>query len=161
MPHDARRSAIAGPALLGVAGRPANSARHRLAPALGRPPRARRVLIAMEAVMAVSAFGGAWYAIGGAPDVPTEWLRGTPFDDYVVPGVILGAVVGGSQVAAAVTARWRRRHARAASLGAAVVLLTWIVTQLAMIGYVSPLQPIVLAWALVTGVLALRSERPE
>jgi hypothetical protein len=31
------------------------------------------------------------------------------------------------------------------------------VTQLAMIGYVSPLQPIVLSWALVTGTLALRS----
>lgn len=117
--------------------------------------RARRSLIAMEGIMAINAFGGAWYAIGGAPDVPTEWLTGTPFRDYVVPGIILGAVVGGSQVAAAVTLRLRHPRAREVSLGAAVVLLTWIVTQLAMIGYVSVLQPIVLAWALVTGALAL------
>ena len=107
--------------------------------------------------MAVNAFGGAWYAISGAPDVPTQWLSGTPFHDYVMPGVILAAVVGGSQVAAAVAAWRRHRHAKAFSLGAALILLGWIVTQLAMIGYVAILQPIVLAWALATGALALRS----
>jgi hypothetical protein len=117
----------------------------------------RRTLIAMQAVMALNAFGGAWYAIGGAPDVPMQWLRGTPFHDYVIPGVILGAVVGGSQLGAAVC-EWRRhRYAKAVSLGASVILLGWIVTQLAMIGYVSILQPIVLAWALGTGALALRN----
>lgn len=119
-------------------------------------PRARRVLIAMEGVMALNAFGGAWYAVAGAPDVPTQWLAGTPFRDYVVPGVILGVVVGGSQGAAAVALRLRHRRARQISLGAALVLLTWIVTQLAMIGYVSMLQPIVLAWALVTAAVAQR-----
>ena len=125
-------------------------------PPLARRPRARHVLIAMDGVMALNAFGGAWYAIAGAPSVPTEWLAGTPFRDYVVPGLILAAVVGGSQVAAAVTLRLRHRWARAVSLGAALVLLTWIVTQLAMIGYVSVLQPIVLAWAVVTAVLSHR-----
>lgn len=36
--------------------------------------RGSRALIAMEGLMALNAFGGAWYAIAGAPDVPTEWL---------------------------------------------------------------------------------------
>ena len=107
--------------------------------------------------MALNAIGGAWYALGGAPEVPTQWLNGTPFGSYVIPGLVLGAVVGGSQIAAAV-AGWRRHpRARTLSLLAALVLLAWIVIQLALIGYHSALQPIVLVWAIVTGALALRS----
>ena len=51
--------------------------------------------------MGLNAVAGAWYAIGGAPDVPIEWLEGTPFDDYVIPGLVLGGVVGGTQLGAA------------------------------------------------------------
>ncbi len=137
------------------------SRRHRPGLSLRRRPRARRVLIAMDGVMALNAFGGAWYAIAGAPDVPIDWLNGTPFHDYVIPGMILGVVVGGSHVAAAV-ALWRRvPHAREISLGASLVLLGWIATQLAMIGYVSVLQPTVLIWAIVTAALALRPSNIE
>ena len=32
--------------------------------------RARRALMAMEGTIAINAFGGAWYAVAGAPDVP-------------------------------------------------------------------------------------------
>jgi hypothetical protein len=111
------------------------------------------VLAALHGVMAVNAVGGAWYALGGAPNVPREWLEGTPFDDYRIPGMILGTVVAGSQVAACVALLRRTRHARRTSQAASGVLLGWIGTQLAMIGYRSPLQPIVLTWAL--GSLAL------
>lgn len=130
------------------------SARSVRFPVLTTRPRARRALIAMHGVMAINAFAGAWYALGGAPDVPTAWLEGTPFGSYVVPGLILGGVVGGGQVAAAFALRRRHPRAREVSLGASLVLLAWIVTQLAIIGYVSPLQPIVLAWALVSLALA-------
>jgi hypothetical protein len=118
----------------------------------------RRLLIGLDGVMAMNAMAGAWYAVGGAPGVPIEWLDGTPFGDYVVPGLILGGAVGGSHVSAAV-ALWRGHPAaERISYGAGVVLLTWILIQLAMIGYVSPLQPIVLGWALATLVLTTRLE---
>ncbi len=116
--------------------------------------RRRPILAGMSAVMAVNAFGGAWYALAGAPNVPRKWLHGTPFRTYAVPGAILGGVVGGSQVVAGALLARGSRHGRAASLGASGILLAWITTQLAMIGYVSPLQPAVLAWALVTLWLA-------
>jgi hypothetical protein len=105
--------------------------------------RAWRSLAGIHAVTAVNAFGGAAYALGGAEGVPLEWLDGTPFDGYVVPGLILGGVVGGSLLVAA-TSLWRGRpSAPRLSAAAGVVLLGWIATQVAMIGYVSPLQPIV------------------
>jgi hypothetical protein len=40
------------------------------------------------------------------------------------------------------------------SRAASAVLLGWIVTQLALVGHVSPLQPFVLAWATATYALA-------
>lgn len=114
----------------------------------------RRRLAGLAAVMGANALGGSWYALAGAEGVPLEWLDGTPFRDYTVPGIVLGTVVGGSQLASAV-ALWRgTTHARAIAGGAAAILLGWIVTQLAMIGYVSFLQPLVLAWAVLTLVLA-------
>lgn len=119
-----------------------------------RPLRRRggigRSLIVLDGVTAINALAGAWYAFGGSPGVPTEWLDGKPFDDYVLPGLILGSVVAGTQAAAgiALVRRWPR--AKVLSRVASGVLVAWIVTQLAMIGYVSPLQPIVLTWALTT-----------
>jgi hypothetical protein len=66
--------------------------------------------------------------------------------------------VGGSQLSAAV-ALWRGHPAaKRISHGAGAVLLTWILTQLAMIGYVSALQPTVLGWALAALALTTRLE---
>jgi hypothetical protein len=109
--------------------------------------------MALHGVMGANALAGAWYAVSGAPGVPTEWLEGTPFDDYLVPGAILGTLVAGTQLAAGVALARRRPRAEQLSQAAGGVLLAWIVAQLGMIGYVSPLQPIVLGWAL--GALAL------
>ena len=117
---------------------------------------ARRTLAGLNALMAANACAGSWYAVRGAPNVPQEWLERTPFSDYRAPGVILGTIVGGSQAAAAVALAADHRTARPLATGASVVLLSWILTQLAMIGYRSPLQPAVLAWALGTSALSRR-----
>jgi len=34
--------------------------------------------------------------MGGGLDLPSEWLEGTPFSDYFIPGLILFIVVGGA-----------------------------------------------------------------
>ena len=125
--------------------RPAARLRRRRTRPLGR---STRVLIGVEAFTALNAFWGAWYAIGGAPNVPLEWLDGTPFHSYAVPGLILAAVGGSLSIAA--VGLWRRRpSARLRSDMAGLVLLVWIVAQVAMIGYVSPLQPIMAAVAVL------------
>lgn len=123
--------------------------------------RSRRGLLAgAHVVMAANAFAGAWYAVAGAPDVPREWLAGTPFDTYVVPGLVLGGIVGGTQVAAGVALARSAGRAHDVSVAASGVLLAWITTQVAMIGYVSPLQPIVFGWALLALVAAARRSAP-
>jgi hypothetical protein len=120
----------------------------------------RLALIVIEIIVALNAFGGGFYGMRGAPNVPRDWLEGSPFDDYFVPGLILFLAVGGSMAAAAVTVTFADREwAVVLSLVAAVILLDWIVVQVALIGYVSVLQPLFFAAGLLVLALAWRLHR--
>jgi len=102
-----------------------------------------RVLSVLHATVALNAVGGGFYGVTGASGVPIEWLQHTPFNSYLVPSLILLAIVGGTHAFAAILV-WRRHpRARALSLVAGAILLFWISAQLTMIGYVSWLQPAV------------------
>jgi hypothetical protein len=81
-------------------------------------------------------------------------LDRSPFDTFLVPGLLLAAVVGGSLLGAAWLA-WRR-HPRAGIAGVAAgsILLGWIVIEAVMISGGRMLQAIVLVWALVIIALA-------
>ena len=111
----------------------------------------RYSLGALLAFGAVNAIGGGYYGLTGAKDVPTEWLKGSPFLDYFVPSLILLVVVGGSFVVAATAVFTSLRIARFAALMAGIVVLAWLAVQLAIIGYVSWMQPT----TAVAGVLVL------
>jgi hypothetical protein len=100
---------------------------------------------------AVNAFGGGYYGLTGAKDVPTEWLKGSPFLDYFVPSLILLVVVGGSFMVAATAVFTDLRIARLAARTAGIVVLGWLAVQLAIIGYVSWMQPT----TAIAGVLVL------
>jgi hypothetical protein len=95
--------------------------------------------------------GGGYYGLTGAAGVPTEWLEGSPFRDYFVPSLILLVVVGGSFIVAAIAVFARLRAARFAVFVAALVVLGWLTVQMAIIGYVSWMQPA----TAVAGVLVL------
>lgn len=102
-----------------------------------------RVLSVLHAVVALNAAGGGIYGLTGAPGVPLEWLEHTPFPSYVIPSLILLLIVGGIHVAAGLSVAARTPRCRRVSLAAAAILLGWIGTQVALIGYVSWLQPAV------------------
>src|SRR5437764_496521 len=53
-------------------------------------------IAALGATTAVNAVGGSVYGLSGAPQVPREWLGGSPFRDYRIPRLILRIAVGGS-----------------------------------------------------------------
>jgi hypothetical protein len=94
---------------------------------------------------AANAIAGGYYGLAGAAGVPVEWLRGSPFSDYFVPSVILLLVVGGSFTIAAVAVFRQSHRARGSALGAAIVVLGWMGAQIAIIGYVSWMQPVTVA----------------
>src|SRR5688572_19127195 len=111
-------------------------------PSIGRGAKVLRwALGGLLAFGALNAFGGGYYGLSGAKGVPAEWLAGTPFGDYTVPSLILFVIVGGSFLVAAVAVLARSRMARASALTASMVVLVWIDVQMAIIGYVSWMQP--------------------
>jgi hypothetical protein len=120
----------------------------------------RLALIVIEAVVALNAFGGGIYGMSGAPNVPKEWLEGSPFKDYFFPALILFVAVGGIMSAAALTAAFAGREwAAVFGLIAALTLLDWIVVQIAITGYTSFLQPLFFAVGLVILALAWQLQR--
>jgi len=87
--------------------------------------------------------------------IPLLALKGSPFETYFVPGLILFCALGLGPLAAAWLA-WRRHPlAPIAALGVGVTLLIWMAVEIAIVGYSNrpPLQPFyILLGAVITGV---------
>ena len=98
-------------------------------------PTLTRALLALELFVAFWAFAGGIGMMGGGLDLPREWLDGTPFADYFIPGLILFVVVGGSMLAASLAVWSRSQFAGPASLAVGLILVIWIAAQVALIGY--------------------------
>jgi hypothetical protein len=131
-------------------------------PTVGRahPTVIRYSLGGLLAFGALNAFAGGYYGMSGAEDVPREWLEGSPFDDYFIPGLVLFLIVGGSMLAAAIAVFADLRIARLAALGAGLVVLAWLAVETLIVGYVSWMQPATTIGALVILLLAwLQNER--
>jgi len=126
------------------------------------PGRAIRwVLGSLLGFIALNAFGGAVYGLAGAPGVPREWLFGTPFSSYLVPSLFLGVVVGGGCLTASIGVLRRSRFTPPLAMSAGVLLLSWIAVQVALIGWVSWLQPAVAACGAVIVLLAAPLVPPQ
>ena len=90
---------------------------------------------------ALSALAGAILAIAAnGAGVPLEYLKNSPFSSFFVPGLILGVVVGGTQLAAVIALLAKRGIALLLSAVAGFGMLIWIFVELAMIQQFSWLQ---------------------
>lgn len=65
--------------------------------------RERLTLAILEAFVALTALGCGLGLEVGAIQFPLAWLVGTPFSDYVLPGLLMAVIVGGSSLLAAAT----------------------------------------------------------
>lgn len=93
-----------------------------------------------------------------------EWLQGTPFNNYMIPGIVLLTFNGLGNLAAAFLSIFRNRYRAHIALFFGVVMLIWIISQVAWIGYKSFLQPLYFSTGLIQailGALLLKQEKPE
>ncbi len=106
---------------------------------------------------------------GAGLGMSADALQGGPFPDYLIPGLFLFLVLGlwSLLIAFCLWKRpqwswtrpligWTGRHwSWAAALLQGIVLMIWIIIQVAIIGYDSVLQPIYFVLGLVIAILCL------
>ncbi len=140
--------------------------------------RMAKATIMLEVLLSMGALGGGLVLMiaprGEIMPLPLSALAGSPFDTYLVPGLILFGVLGLGPLVAARLAWLRHPLAPTAALVVGVALLIWVAVEVAIIGYSSepPLQAIygilgiaivlvAFRWLLGTGLPWLDGTRPS
>jgi hypothetical protein len=103
----------------------------------------RLALMVVEGFVALTAFaGGLALVIGSlnpslsiAMSPPPEYLEGSPFDSYLIPGLTLAVVLGGVHLAALVLVKLRNRFAMLMAAAAGYAALIWIFIQMILIPF--------------------------
>ena len=119
----------------------------------------RWLLGSLLLLVALNAFAGGYYAMMGASDIPREWLNGSPFKNYLIPGIFLFVCVGLSSLLAGILVLKRHRLAPTASFSSATIVLLWIVVQVAIIGYRSWMQPATTVAAIIIILITWKLQR--
>ena len=107
-----------------------------------------KVAVVLEILLSIGALGGGLVLIvaprGEIMPLPLSALAGSPFDTYLVPGLVLFGVLGLGPLFAARLAWLRHPLAPTAVLVVGAGLLVWVAVEVAIIGYSNepPLQAI-------------------
>jgi hypothetical protein len=137
-----------------------------------RPVGAWILIILQLFIGAAALISGAMFFL--APDgrlmqMSVTFLKGSPFDDYLIPGIILFVFVGIFPVLVGVglvkRSIWPSLDflnpfksyywAWTASWAAGIIMLIWIISETVMLGYISFLQPFIIAYGLALILLTL------
>ena len=108
-------------------------------------------------------FGGLGLMIdpsGETLQIPVSWLQGSPFEDYLIPGIILFSVLGIFPMMVAYGVWKRYRFSWAASLLVGDFLVIWIIAEVMIIGYHSN-PPLQLFYGILGGVIFLLTLTPS
>jgi hypothetical protein len=95
-------------------------------------------LMVFLAIQALGAIGGGIGLVQDPVDnigMPLSMLEGSPFSDYLVPGLILLIVVGLLPVVVLYGLARRRRWGWWLAVAAGAGLVIWIITEVALLGY--------------------------
>jgi len=121
---------------------------------------ARWALVGVECFVAVGAvYGGVGLMADNAIHISDEWLVGTPFDSWLLPGFFLLLVVAVPMIVAAVAELLRLRWAYGASLLAGAAQIGWIVAQWLIMQRFFVLQPVMLIAGVVVLLLTWAAHR--
>lgn len=118
-------------------------------------------LIVVTAISGLAAIGGGLGVLFHGLGIPREELSGTPFDSFLIPGLLLTVVVGGSMATATTALLRRADEAGRVAIVAGAVMLGWIVVEALMIHDGRPLQVAVAVVSVATILLGLMLERDD
>ena len=119
----------------------------------------RRTLVGLHLFNAVSAVGGGIALAADLLGVPTVLLRHTPFDSFIVPGIFLAVIIGGSATVGAAALLAHRPRALVTSAAAGAVMVGWILGETLLVEGFSWLQGLYLATGSIIVVASIRRSR--
>ena len=108
----------------------------------------------LELVVGAAAVYGGVAVMRDGMGMPSRWLAGTPFTSWLLPGLALLLIVGGSQLTAALALLRDWRGARPVAIGSGAVLMGWIAVQLLVLQRFHPMQPTMFVLGGLVAVLA-------
>ena len=92
---------------------------------------------AIQAFIGLGALGGGFMLVrdpsGSALELPISLLEGSPFPDFLIPGMFLLAVNGVGSMIGAGLSFTRRRYAQEIAIVLGAILVAWIVIQVVII----------------------------
>ncbi len=92
---------------------------------------------AIQAFIGLGALGGGFMLVrdpsGSALELPMSLLEGSPFRDFLIPGMFLFAVNGVGSMIGAGLSFTRRRYAQEIAIVLGAILVAWIVIQVIII----------------------------
>jgi len=122
----------------------------------------RRTETALGFILALVALGAipAGLALILKPDgsilhMPTDILQGSPFKDFLIPGIFMLGVNGLGSLAGAVLCFIHSRYSAISGLILGIGLVVWITVQLLTTGLISWMQPVYFSIGLVEIILGL------
>jgi hypothetical protein len=96
---------------------------------------------------------------GGLNKMDTGWLAGSPFADFLIPGLFLLLVNGVASIVAGIRSLGRRPHFAEMGIVLGGVLICWITVQVYWIGLTSFLQPLYFGFGALEVALAVKARR--
>ena len=93
----------------------------------------RITLFVLVVFGALTTLAGGVGLLTGIIGAPLQWLEGSPFIDYTVPGLALGIIVGGSMLLAAATIFTGRQIGVRASGFAGLAMMIFEIVEVAVI----------------------------
>lgn len=128
-----------------------------------RPVGVKAVLVALLVQGVSGVVGGLGLVLdpsGASLGIPVDWLEGSAFSDYLIPGLILLLVLGVGPLVALVAA-WRQRPwAWHATVSVGVALVVWLAVEIVTIGY-HPRPPLQLTYGLLALAILVLAALPS
>ncbi len=119
---------------------------------------------ALELFVGIGALvGGGALALVPDGDVlrmPVSILEGSPFGTFFLPGLLLFFAVGSVNTLAGFLTLGGHPLRRWVAMGAALILMAWILAEVALLGYLHWAQPLYFGLGLLMLLLALLLPRP-
>jgi hypothetical protein len=123
----------------------------------------KRTFLALQIFNGLSALAGGFGLMGDPSgqslQMDTSMLANSPFNSFLIPGIVLFVVNGLGNVMGTILTLTRYKFAGQVAVLFGIVLMGWIVVQVVWVGYASLLQPLYFATGLaqtLAGYLYIR-----